>query len=494
MVTGKRALIAMTVGALAVVGITAASGVSAGETVAGGATVTVTETATVPEIATAGPDSASFTAHLTASEFTADLLHRFGWEARSSLPVAPALADYLGYALAHSPAVAAALANWQADGEVGTQASALPDPRFSWGEMLVPVQTRTGPQQRIFSLSQTLPWFGKQSLRGKIADEQAAAAEARLVGVVLDVLFRVRRAYYDLAYLGEAVRITDRHLALVGQWEVVARARYAAGAGRFADMLKAQVEYSQLTDRLAELTDARRPAAAELNAALGQPATAPITWPATLPATAHAVAEDSLVAALLQRQPQLVALTHEEQSTVYAASLAGRQKYPDVTLGIDYIMTGESAIPATPDSGKDPVIARLAINVPLWWGKYAAAEREAAGRQRALEAARRDVTVGLQARLERVRFEHREAVRTVDLYGGSLLLKGRQALDAVTAAYETGEADFLDIVEAQQTLLAFELTEARARADRLISLARIEQLIAGPAPMLAATSDERGAR
>jgi outer membrane protein TolC len=80
------------------------------------------------------------------------------------------------------------------------------------------------------------------------------------------------------------------------------------------------------------------------------------------------------------------------------------------------------------------------------------------------------------------------------LRGGSLLLKGRQALDAVNAAYETGEADFLDIVEAQQTLLAFELTEARARADRLISLARIEQLIAGPAPMLAATPDERGAR
>jgi cobalt-zinc-cadmium efflux system outer membrane protein len=138
------------------------------------------------------------------------------------------------------------------------------------------------------------------------------------------------------------------------------------------------------------------------------------------------------------------------------------------------------------------VIARLAVDLPISWGKYRAAEREAASRRRALEAARRDVGVGLAAQLEKVRFAYREAVRTADLYGGSLLDKGRQTLAATTAAYRTGEADFLAVVDAQQTLLALELTAARAHADRLIHLAKLEQLIAGPASETAIPSRPAG--
>jgi outer membrane protein TolC len=288
-----------------------------------------------------------------------------------------------------------------------------------------------------------------------------------------------------LAYLGEALRITERHLVLVAQSEAVARGLYAAGAGKFADVLKAQVEADLLADRITELTDARGPAAAELNAALGRAVTEPLAWPVGLPHISHAVAEDSLVADLLARHPQLVALGHQQLGSSYAIELAGRQKYPDFTLGIDYIVTGPAVSGDVPDSGQDPVVARLAINVPIWWGKYKAAEREAAGRRRQLDASRRDVTVGLSAELERLRFELREAERTAELYGGTLVAKGQATVASIGAAYETGQAGYLEVVEAQRTLLAFELTEARARTDRLRSLARIEQLIARPVPTAA---------
>ena len=419
---------------------------------------------------------------LAGSELTAQLLRRFGWQASATLPDEAGLADYIGYALAHSPAVTSALASWQAAGEVGAQVSALPDPRFAWGEFLVPVETRLGPQQRVFSLSQTLPWFGTQSLRGKIASDHALAAEARLSGVVLKLLFRVRNAYYELAYLGEAARITDGHLALVEQWEAVARARYKTGAGNFADLLKAQIEAEQLSERLRELEDARGPAAVEFNAALGRPLAVTMTWPQALPAETEAVAEDSLVTALLQRHPELLALQSEELGGEHAVALADKQKFPDLSLGLDYIVIGPAIDPTIPDSGQDAVVARLALNVPIWWGKYDAAEREAAGRRRALEAARQAAADNLRSDLARARFQYREAARNVELYGGTLMVRGRQALDAVRAAYQSGQAGYVELVEAQRTLLAFELTEARARADRLISLARIEALVAGPVP------------
>ena len=60
------------------------------------------------------------------------------------------------------------------------QAGALPDPRFQFTEYLEAVETRVGPQERAFALSQTLPWFGKLSLKGRIEKERAASAAARI--------------------------------------------------------------------------------------------------------------------------------------------------------------------------------------------------------------------------------------------------------------------------------------------------------------------------
>jgi cobalt-zinc-cadmium efflux system outer membrane protein len=403
---------------------------------------------------------------------------RFEVAPRPELPAAPTLADYLGFALSNSYEIHRAMRSWAAARERIPQRTALPDPRLGVTEQLESVETRVGPQQRAFSLSQTIPWFGKLSLRGRIEERETAAAWSRLEAAVLEVFQRVQASYADLAYLGRAISITGDHLRLMTRWEEAARSRYATGVGGYADVIKAQVELARLSDRQAELEDRRRRLGAALAAALGLRDASDLPLPDRLPEIATPLYEEKLRALLRERNPELAALAHRIEASREAEELAGKEGYPDLTLGLGYIQTGEAAMAGVTDSGKDPLTVSLSINVPIWRGKYAAARREAAEGRLALRAERQDRELALDAALASALFGYRDALRKQNLYGSTLLPKGRQSLAAAQAAYETGAAGFLDLVDAERVLLEFELAHARARADLVARRAEIEKLVA----------------
>ena len=82
----------------------------------------------------------------------------------------------------------------------------------------------------------------------------------------------------------------------------------------------------------------------------------------------------------------------------------------------------------------------------------------------------------LVARADAILYEWRDADRRAALYDSALLPKAVQSLEATMTAYQTGRGRFLDVIDAQRTLLDFELELARARADRGRSAASLEAI------------------
>lgn len=410
----------------------------------------------------------------------ASVVERFGLDTDPAAEPAAAVAAYVALAVSRNVGIKAALADVSAALARAPQASALPEPRLGLTHYLQSVETRVGPQQRAFSISQSFPWFGTLSLKGDVERRRAAAMQAGLDETILEVMAQAASAYHEIGYLEEAIAITGRHIGLLTQWESIARARYEADAGLYADVIKSQVELGVLGDRLRELVDRRRPLVAMLNALLDRPADAVVE--ATLPATftIGEIDRDALVERMLAANPRLLAWDHRAEAAAAGEKLAGKTGLPSFSLGLNYIQTGRSRFDGVPDSGTDAVTASLSVNLPIWRGKYDAASREAAGRFRSARASRREAQNRLVAELERALFDYRDAGRKWDLYATTLLPKARQSLGAVRAAYEAGESGFLDVIDAERLLLEFELSRARALADALVREARIEQLTAVP--------------
>jgi outer membrane protein TolC len=173
----------------------------------------------------------------------------------------------------------------------------------------------------------------------------------------------------------------------------------------------------------------------------------------------------------------------------------GKQGLPDFRVGVETILTGESELTSFEGQGRDAWIATVAISLPLWRGQYRGAQDEARASARMLEFEVRQMRNSLDVEAERALFALRDAERRANLYGSSLLPKARQALEATARAFQTGDASFLEFMDAQRTLLMFQLDQARARADhgqRVLEIARL--MGSAPIETPTTTPNEEGSR
>lgn len=386
------------------------------------------------------------------------------------------LADYVRYAQLHNPGLKKALARWQAALEEVAPARALADPRLTYGYFVRPVETRVGPQEMRLGAAQTFPWVGTLDLKGRVALQQAEVERQRYEVARQALVFRVKAAYYDYYYLGRVLAVTKDNLQLLAYLEEVGRARYRGGTGAHQAVLKAQVELGRLEDKLRSLREMQRPAAAQLNAALGRPATVPVAVPDALPVAAFSAG--GLAARLQAANPTLRISQAQVAVAELAVELAGKKYYPELTLGVDYIRTGAARGIAPPDdSGKDPLVAMATIGLPIWRASYRAEERAAAARRQAARHAHRDLEIRLVAELEMAIYKRRDAESRTDLYRDSLLPKAEQVLNVTQQAFAAGRSDFLAVIDAQRALLEFQLAYERARTDQALYLAEIEKLV-----------------
>lgn len=399
---------------------------------------------------------------------------------RQDVDAASTLEELRSIAAAVNPGLQSAAERWLAAEQRAPQTGAWPDPRLSYRYYIEEVETRVGPQNQAVGLSQVLPWPGRRDSKSAVSEAEAAAARARYRAHLAGVLESVETVWCEGYFLERAIVVVERNRELLASLEEVLRRRYASGDSAYPDLLRAQVELDKLLDRQRTLEDQRRPLAARLNALLDRDADAEVPRPDALPERELGVTEAELADWIREGSPELEALSHESEREARMGDVARLERRPDLMLGVEWIDTGPARMAGVPDSGKDPWIVSLSLNLPVWGGKLDAAEEQARATQRAANLAREEAARRLEADVEAALYPLRDAERRSELYQDTLLPRARQSFEAQEAAFRAGAAPFLDLIDAERTLLEFELALERARTDRALALARLERLAGRP--------------
>ncbi len=385
------------------------------------------------------------------------------------------LSDYLAEAALNNSGLEAAFNRWQAELEEVPQVQTLPNPRISYTYYVQEVETRVGPQRQKFGLAQTVPWFGKRALRSEAASEAAAAARQAFEQAKLELFYRVQSAYFEYYILGRSIDLTRQHLILLRQIEQVARTRFQAGSAPQIDLIQAQVELGKLEDRFQTLEALRGPVAAKLNAALNSPMDVERPLPARIAPRPVSFSDEQIMQRLQTNNPSLKQLDAQIRKEQAAEKLAHRNRYPDVTFGVDYIQTDPARM-STPDSGKDAVMAMVSIQLPIWFGELKAAEKEAAYRRTATESERTNRENLLDSSLQLTLYHFHDAGRKIDLYRDTLIPQAEQAMKVALQGFRDGGVSFISLIDAERRLLEFQLAADQALADRETRLAEMEWL------------------
>lgn len=394
-----------------------------------------------------------------------------------ALDVGTTLNEYLAYAALNNTDLKAAFYKWKSELEKIPEVSKLMDPRFTYGYFIESVETKVGPQNHKLSLKQIFPWFGVISTRKDIAFEAANAAYQRFQSEKLKTFYKVKTAYYDYYYLGQEIEITRVNMELLKQWESVARTKYRAALKKHYDVVKAQVELGKLEDRLQTLDEMKAPVAARLKEALNLPDSLILPIPQTIEEIESPTSFDDIKTDIISNNPDLKVAAHLIEKEEAAVKLAGKASYPDFTIGLDYISTGEAIDPTMEDSGKDPWIINVSINLPLWFGKNKAKRNQARSNLEMAKSTLKSAQNRLMTHAEKVLFEFQDAERKIDLYQHGLIPKAEQLLNTTYASYQTGEIDFLNVIDAQRQLLNFQLELESALVIRAKKKAELEMLV-----------------
>ena len=399
---------------------------------------------------------------------------------------AASLQDYLLVAAEGSPALRAAFYRWKSQLENSGYRGSLPDPVFTYRYFIEKVETRVGPQNQGLSLRQDIPWPGTLSAHSDVARESARAEYRKFQAMKLDVFYQVKSAYYEYYYLGKEIALTEENFTLLKFWESVVRTGYKAALKGHADLLRVQVELGKLEDRLVTLRARLAPAVARLRTEINLPDSVSLPIPQEIHVHEQLYDADTIKASVVHFNPDLQSLHHVIAREEAGVRLAHGSSYPNFSFGLDYIETGQALNPATPESGKDPWVVGVSVSIPLWFGKNSSRAGEAEAREHEAHYAFVDARSRLLAITELTLYEHNDALRKLRLYRDGLIPKAKQSLNTSFTAYQAGEVDFLNVLDAQRQLLDFQLQLERARAELGIHSAEIEVLTGcqegGPTP------------
>ena len=379
-------------------------------------------------------------------------------------------------ALSRSPVVLTARTHWQALTKVPIQAATLPDPQVSFQQFTVgSPQPASGYESSDFyytgfGVSQDIPGPGKLRLQKAEAEKEAEYGENRYEAARRDIEEKVKEVYYELFYHAKTLAILDRNQGELNQIQQIAETRYRLDQGLQQDLIKAQLQTTEILKEHAMHHQEEDQEQLELKQLLGRDPDSPNIEIGDVETT-HLELDSVQLARLSDGgSPDLAAERAMEARSAEALKLAHQGYWPDFTVGYSYEKTGPGF--------RDYYMLTLGAKIPLYfWRKQtpaieqAALEAESARKQTA--ATQLQVSSDVEASLVAMR----TAERMMSIYRDGLIPQAETSQASAMSAYQVGKVDFQTLVSSVLDLQNLRQEYYRSLADHEIAVAKIQQVI-----------------
>ncbi|MCX7192609.1 MAG: TolC family protein [Proteobacteria bacterium] len=400
-----------------------------------------------------------------------------GWAAQAA-PLGADVEGLLKFAQAHNPELAAIRLEADAASMRVQPAGSLPDPVLRTDLMDITNQgTNKSPDllpskvgSTRYLLMQSVPWFGKLDLQSGVAEAQVAGARGQAAVTWADLSGKIKSAYAQRYYLSDSIRLTRETLDLTKNLEKIAQTRYANGLGPQQEVIRVQIEKTDLQTTLIELGNEQHHVHARLNALLSRPADAELSAPEkqrTLPADAQLA---QLAEQLRAHNPQLQVADAVINEARMSRDLTYKNRYPGFTFGVAPNQVGSAV------KSWDLMVE---FNIPLQQASRRSQEREAEAKLAASTAREASLLDQMLSALSESISGLETARHTDEMIAASLLPQAELSFQSALSGYTTGKVDFSVLLEAQRQILKARQQRIRAQYEAQVRMAEIERLIGG---------------
>ena len=370
------------------------------------------------------------------------------------------------------------------------QAAYLDNILLQYNAFTKQLDTKIGKQRHKEMVAMKFPFPDMLTIKGNIVTQDVLLLQKDAEIVLRDLITDVRLAYYDYLFVDESLSITRENQELIQQIILIATAKFRAGTANYQSILKAQVGLSRLSDSILTLAEKRQMLVAKINTLLNRPPDAPLGSAESLESLDVTLPLDELYVLGTEHrqeiQKQKIAISKME----LMIEMAGKMSTPDASTGNAYfedrtrIRSGTDMMPMT-------FMTKRTVNprTSAWFAKDDAYVREVEVKVEAMEQMITNMEDKTRFMVKMHHFGADTAKRSIALYENTLLLQAKQSLEAAFAAYQAAKVDFLNLLDAQRTLLNFQLAKQKALLTHRQHIAQLEQVVGVALPKQALDLD-----
>lgn len=334
-----------------------------------------------------------------------------------------------------------------------------------------------GPELRRYQLSQTIPFPGKLSTRGDIAEKRAKSVEYDAETLTRQIKVFATQVYLNAVYNRESMKLNQRIQTVLMEISSSAKSRYRSGDNAHHEWLLAKVELSTVKVDFIRLQRSQSVLMALMNELRNRPPHTPIELE-------DARIEDLRLAENLSpdiaSQPEIKAIEAIKNVANDELKLARLSYAPD------FVIQGMAMEPTSQNmSGmKSNWGLMVGVTVPLYfWRKQseliAAAEKDFT----ATVLEHRSLANRLNTELTNAKEEHKTSLDVVKLYEKDVLPVTEIAVKNARASYSAKTLPLRQFLDVLRTQKIQELEYLAAKIDVQLTALRIRELLSSP-PLL----------
>jgi outer membrane protein len=290
------------------------------------------------------------------------------------------------------------------------------------------------------------------------------------------VIFTAKQAYYDMLLAQSALAVTREAVSSIEKHVERVRALYQNGMVSRYDLLRAEVQLSNLQPQLIRMQNAGDLARQSFNMALNRKLESPVTLTDSMEYFPVEIDSASLVAKALDLRPEYRSLALRQKMVERARLISYSSYQPTVALFTDYSYSKGAGFSSSDDWNKNWDLG-VSASWPLFDG--------GAGLGRIKEARANARQMGLikQQAEDWIRLEVSAGYLTLKasektIFSQQLSVgQAQEALKIAKARYESGQATNLDVLDAQLALTQAQTNRIQAVHDYLLSLAKLEKAV-----------------
>ncbi|HAS8545473.1 TolC family protein [Vibrio vulnificus] len=378
-------------------------------------------------------------------------------------------------ALANDASRKQIFAQSQAMRETGVAAATLMDPKLKVGFGGLPVDSFKFDEDPMTNISVGLM---QQFERGSTLDLQSKKATQQADGMALQVDTREREVansmtqlWLELGYQQQAERVLRENQRLMRELESFISTNYSIGKSEAQDLLNAQLQVSQLEEKLQANQQMQRRILSQMSEWLGSEwlyqqrdlkASNQLNWDA-LERLLSASSTTQHFAQLAQHPMVKMANANIAVSQTQV-ELAEQSYTPQFGVEVMYAYRQANNMKGEPAS--DLVSAYLTMDIPLFTGNRQDRAHAAAQYQVGAAQSQKDLLLAqMNAKVNALLVDRSNLEQRLERYQNTLLEQAKARTKAVERGYQNSTAQFNDVIAATRDELAVELESQRLLTD-----------------------------